>query len=399
MSGLLERLGVLACLAAGIGVTTACQSSGSKAASGSSSRQEAADGSSSGQKIAVTADYLHRTLSFIDFGTMVTQPDSGTAARLGELDLSQYSQAPYGMKLTPDGSTAVVTLSPGFFSLPGAAALLLHDSTMPTGPSKVLLVDVASKSVKSEIDAGDGAAGIAITHDGRLAFVTHTTTKNLSVIDLQKGELLQQVDIGGTFAEAVEVDDTDTVGIVTCLMSGLHKSVRTFAVADVAGTLSDPIPLDTDAAGVPFFPGTKTALVVLAYSPLGSPNSGYALIDVSDPHAPVKLIDTKWTDSVYVAFAAMPAPTRGTVLMPVSNMGKLEIREYALGAGDVTLENSWPVTSLVGFGPFGAVLDRQGRMLMTLPGDRELGVLDLRDGGTFTVPWFTEPSPMGIDMH
>lgn len=399
MSEPLDRLGALACIAAGIAITTGCQSSGSKAASGSSSRQEAADGSSSRQKIAVTADYLHRTLSFIDFDAMVTRPDGGTAARLGELDLSQYEQAPYGVKLTPDGSTAVVTLSPGFFIVPGAAALLLGDSTMPTGPSKVLLVDVASKSVKSEIDTGDGAAGITVSHDGRLAFVTHTATNDLSVIDLQTGDLLQQIDTGGTFAEDVQLDDSGTVGIVTCLDSSAGKSARTFAVADVPITLSDPIPLENDAAGVPFFPGTKTALVVLAFNPINSPNSGYALIDASDPHAPVKLIETKWTDSTYVTFAALAAPTRGTVLMPVSSGGKLEIREYALGAGDVTVENSWPVTSLKGFGPFGAVLDRQGRMLMTLPGDRELGVLDLRDGSASTAPWFTEPGPMGIDLR
>lgn len=380
-------------------MTTACQSSGSKAADDRSNRQEAADGSSSRQKTAVTADYLHRTLSFIDFDAMVSRPDGGTSARLGELDLSRYEQAPYEVKVTPDGSTAVVTLSPGFFIVPGAAALLLGDSTMPTGPSKVLLVDVASKSVKSEIDTGDGAAGITISLDGRLAFVTHTATNDLSVIDLRTGALLQQIDTGGTFAEDVQLDDSGTVGIVTCLDSSAGKSARTFAVADVPITLSDPIPLENDAAGVPFFPGTKTAFVVLAYNPINSPNSGYALIDAGDPHAPVKLIETKWTDSTYVTFAALAAPARGTVLMPVASGGKLEIREYALGAGDVTLQNSWPVTSLTGFGPFAAVLDRQGRILMTLPGNRELGVLDLRDGGTFTVPWFTEPGPMGIDVY
>lgn len=384
----LERLGVLACLAAGIAVT-GCQSSDSKAA----------EDRSSAQKTAVTADYLHRTLSFIDFDTVVSQPDAGTSARLGELDLSQYEQAPYGVKLTPDGRTAIVTLSPGFFIVPGAAALLLGDPTMPTGPSKVLLIDVASKSVKSEIETGDGAAGITTSPDGRLAFVTHTATRDLSVIDLQAGTLLQQIDTGGTFAEDVQLDDTGTVGIVTCLDSDTGKSARTFAVADVPITLSAPIPLENDAAGVPFFPGTKMAFVVLAYNPINSPTAGYALIDASDPHAPVKLIETKWTDAIYVTFAALAAPTRGTVLMPVASEGNLEMREYALGAGDVTLENSWPVTPLTGFGPFGVVLDRQGRMLMTLPGNRALGVLDLRDGRASTVPWFPEPGPIGIDLY
>jgi hypothetical protein len=406
MKRLLARLGAIACLASGIAVTTGCRSSDSKAsgeaADGGSRAQNTADASSSGPKLAVTADYLHHTLSFIDFDAMVSGPDAGAAARLGEMDLSQYTQAPYGVKLTPDGKTAVVTLSPGFFLVPGAAALLLGDSTMPTGPSKVLLIDVASRSIKAELDTGDGAAGITITHDGRRALITHTATTILSVIDIEAGQLLEQVDIGGTFAEAVEVDETDTVGIVTCLMSGLAKSARTFALADVAGTLSDPIPLDNDAAGVAFFPGTKTGFVVLAYTPLGSPHSGFVAIDASDPHAPVKVNDTRWTDAVYLAFEVTPAPTRGTLLMGVSYGGAVEIREYALAGTDVTLVNHWPVTTISGFGPFGTVLDRQGRMLMTIPGgpkDRELAVLDLRDGSSFTVPWFTEPGPMGIDMH
>lgn len=388
----MDRLRALACVAAGIAATSGCK--GSDKAS-----MEAADGSSSAPKIAITADYLHRTLSFIDFDAMLTQPDAGMASRLGELDLSQYEQPPYGIKITPDGRTAVVTLSPGFFIVPGAAALLLGDSTMPTGPAKVLLIDVATKTVKTELDTGDGAAGIAITHDGKRALITHTATSDLSVIDLEAGKLLEQVDIGGTFAEAVEIDDTDTVGMVTRLDAGLTKSARSFALADIAGTLSDPIPLENDAAGCPFFPGTKTAFVVLAYTPLGSPASGYVLIDASDPRNPVKLSESRWTDPIVLAFAAIPAPARGTVLMGVSSGGTMEIREYALGAGDVTLANSFPGVAVRGLSMFGAALDRQGRMLMTVPGSRALATLDLRDGAAYMVPWFPEPGPLGIDMH
>lgn len=393
----------LACVAAGIAATSGCSNSGSTSRSSSGEHFDAgtaADASAARPQVAVTADWLHHTLSFIDFDAMVTttQPDAGMLARTGEMDLSQYEQAPYGVKLTPDGKTAVVTLSAGYFVIPGAGALLLHDSTIPSGPGKVLIVDVASKSIKAELDS-DGPAGIAITHDGKKAFISHVATPNVSVIDIEAGTVLQEVDIGGGFAEAVAVDDTDSVVLVTGLGTGLTKNARTFAVADPAGTLSEPFPLDNDAAGVSFFPGTKVGFVVLAYSPLGSTNSGYALIDASDVHAPVKLIETKWTDEVHVAFDVLPAPTRGTLLMPVATGGNLEIREYGLGTGDVELKSSYPVAALTGFGPFGSVLDRKGRILMTLPGDRELGVLDLGTGSAFTVPWFKEPGPMGIDLH
>jgi len=390
MNALAGRLGRVACFVA-VTATAAC---------GSDSKDSPVepDGGAGPEKLAVTADYLHRTLSFIDFEKIVSDPTAGTAARQEELDLSQYEQPPYGVKLTPDGRTAVVTHSAGFFIVPGASQLLLGDPTVPTGPSKVLIIDVASKTVRAELDVDTGAAGISITHDGKLAFVTHTGTSNMSVIDIEAGAIKQVVDIGGSFAEAVEVDETDTVGVITCLNDGLAKSARTFAVAD-PGTLSDSIPLQNDAAGVAFFPGTKTAFVVLAYAPVLSPLSGIVLVDASDPLAPVKLGEERWTDAIYVAFEAFAEPRRGTVFMPVSHEANLEMREYALEGDHVTIKNRWPVTQLRGFGPFGTAFDRNGRMLMTLPGNREIAVLDIRDGKSFTAPWFPEPGPMGIDLY
>ena len=258
--------------------------------------------------LAVTADWLHHTLSLVDFEGLVTRKasgDAGDALRIGQVDLSKYAQGPYTVKITPDGKTAVVTLSAGFFATPGAG-LLLPGATIPTGPSKVLFIDLESKAIVAELDTGDDATGIAITHDGRLAFVCHASASNVSIIDMNTHQVLQDVDLGGNYAEDISLDDTDTVGVVTYLdPSTSQKNVRTFAVADMASTLSAPIPLDNDAACVPFFPGTKVAYVVLAYNGITSTASGYALIDASHPNAPVKLVETKWTDATYVGFAAI----------------------------------------------------------------------------------------------
>jgi DNA-binding beta-propeller fold protein YncE len=302
------------------------------------------------------------------------------------------------VKITPDGKTAIVSLSAGFFTVPGAS-LLVNASSIPSGPSKVLFIDLATKTVTTELDTGDGATGIAITHDGRLAFVCHVGTSMVSVIDLSTQTVLQQVDLGGNFAEEISLDDTDTVGIVTYLDGNTtSKNVKTFAVADMASTLSGPIPLNSDTAGVPFFPGTKVAYVVLAYNPITSPDSGYALIGATDPHAPVKLVETQWTDATYVDYQAIAAPARGTVLVPVTTGGKLTVREYGLGTGDVVLKNTFPVVPAQLFGAFGAVIDSKSRVVLTLPGDRELAVLDLGSGASFSVPWFTEAGPMGIAL-
>ncbi len=365
--------------------------------------------------LAVTADWENQTLTLLDFNALVAaSSDAGSATdggvpslktipgKVGTVDLSKEAQAPYTVKITPDGATAIVAMSAGFFAIGGIGTLLLNASTLPTGPGEVLFVDLASRTVTASLDTGDGATGIAITHDGKTAFIAHAGTTTITVVDVPGRTIVKDVDIGGNYAEEVTLDDSDTVGIVTCLdPSTSEKNVRTFAVSDIASTLSMPIPLGTDSAGVPFFPGTKTAFVVLAYNPLTSPNAGYALIDASQPSSPKLIVETKWTDATYISYDAIAYPTNGTVLLPLAVNGAVEVREYALGASDVTLKNTYPVAPVKDnlFGAFGAVVDAQGHMVLTLPGERELAVLDLPSGAVFTVPWYSQPSPLGIALH
>jgi DNA-binding beta-propeller fold protein YncE len=290
-------------------------------------------------------------------------------------------------------------MSAGFFSLPGAG-ILVNATKIPTTPGEVLFVDLASRSVVASLDTGAEATGIAITHDGAHAFISHEGTSNLTVVDVQARQILAQVDLGGTFAEEVSLDDSDTVGIVTYLdPASQEKNVRTFAVADMASTLSAPIPLGTDAAGVPFFPGTKIAFVVLAYNPLTSPASGYALIDATNPASPVKLVQTMWTDATYVAYQAIQFPAHGTVLVPVATGGLLSVREYALAGSDVSLSATIPVAATQLFGAFGAVVDAQGHLALTMPEQRQIALVDLGSGAAVTVPWFSPAGPLGIALR
>ena len=315
------------------------------------------------------------------------------------MDLSAYEQGPLELKITPEGKTALVSVSPGFFALPGAT-VLVGAPAAPTAPSKEVFVNLETRMVETELDVGDGPSGIALTHDGSRAFVAHAGSTSVTVIDVKARRVVEQVDIGGNFAEAISLDDTDTVGIVTSLTTGsISKSARTFAVADMAGTLSPPVALGSDAAGVPFFPGTKTAYVVLAYNPLTSPTSGYAIIDASDPRAPVLLKNKAFTDSTYINFQGVPAKSRASVLVPVANGGKLAVREYALGAGDAELRDTFDIGPTAGFGAFGLVVDDAGHVVLTMPSDKMLAVLDLNSRNTFTVPWTSQPGPMGIDRR
>jgi hypothetical protein len=85
--------------------------------------------------------------------------------------------------------------------------------------------------------------------------------------------------------------------------------------------------------------------------------------------------------------------------VPVASGGMLRVREYALGTGDVVLKQTYDVVATKLFGAFGAVVDPQGHMVLTMPGDRQLAVLDLASGASFAVPWFTEAGPMGISLR
>jgi hypothetical protein len=386
----------------------------------SSAADAQADAASLPPTLAVTADWLHQTLSLVDFDALVSHlaagdaaaPDASAAdasatpslpeaasARVGEIDLTPYAQAPYMVAITPDGTTALVSMSAGFFTVPGAG-ILVNASSVPSGSGELLFVDLRSRSVVASLDTGADATGIAITHDGSRAFVCHEGTSNVTIVDVAARQIVQQVDMGGTFAEEIAIDDSDTVGIVTVLDPMTNaKDARTFRVADMGSTLSAPIALDSDAAGVPFFPGSKVAYVVLAYNPLTSPSSGYALIDATDPSSPVKLVETKWTDATYVDFDAIPFPAHGTVLVPVASGGMLRVREYALGGSDVVLRQTYDVAPASLFGAFGAAVDDQGRMVLTMPAERQLAVLDLASSRAFTVPWFSQAGPLGIALR
>src|SRR6185437_14952997 len=135
---------------------------------------------------------------------------------VGTVDLSMETQAPYTVKITPDGATAIVAMSAGFFTVPGAT-LLVNASSLPTGPGEILFVDLASRTVTASLDTGDGPTGIAITHDGKTAFIAHAGATTVTVVDVPGHKKIKDVDVGGNFAESIALDDSDTVGIVTSL--------------------------------------------------------------------------------------------------------------------------------------------------------------------------------------
>ena len=337
---------------------------------------------------AITADWQNGTLTFVDYDSLV----AGEVPEKQTLDLSSYLPGALEVEVTPDRKTALVTVSTGFFRIPGSALLVGGDGPPPSPTGKLLFVDLTSKQIAAAIDTGEDPNGIAITPDGKRAFITHFTSGTMAVVDIAARQVLQTVEIG-PLAEEIAFDSTGTVGIFSV---GITGEVRTFAVADLAGTLSPPLNLTGDSAGVAFFPGTKIAYVVQALNFFLRLPGGYSLIDVSNPRSPVVLQDPRPSDSI--GYAATPIPERKSVIVSGSMAGKLVLREYKLAGNDIALIRSLPVMDAQFFGPFAMKADGFGHVLSALPKERAVVVTDLQTEASTIIPWAPKAGPTDIDV-
>jgi DNA-binding beta-propeller fold protein YncE len=335
--------------------------------------------------LAITADWVAGTLSYVDLASLLDGADKQTAV-VDTIDLKKFSPGPLALELTPDGKKLLVAASAGFFAIGGAGDLLINAPNIPGGPGKFLVLDIDSREIEAEIDTGEVPMGIAVTPDGARAFVAHFGSGNMAVVDLASHEVVEDFDVG-SLAEEVVFDDTGTVGIVGYSEAG---NVRTFGVADPEGTLSDPVELNGDSAGVAFFPGTKIALVVQAPNPLsfitGGPSSGYTLIDVSDPSAPKVLQDYR-EPKLIGAYPAQAAKNRNSILVPSAVDNVFGVREYALENGQVKLVQDIPVGQAQYLGALGFAYDGKDSVVMAVPGQRAVMTANLETKATRQVPW------------
>ncbi|MFT3926160.1 MAG: hypothetical protein QM778_26685 [Myxococcales bacterium] len=335
--------------------------------------------------LVITADWLHGTLSYASLsGLEGTQTHA--EAVVSTLDLSKYVPGPLTLEFTPDRKKLLVATSSGFFAIGGAGGLLINEPNIPSGPGKFLMVDVDAQEVEHELDTGEGPNGIAVTPDGKRAFVAHFGSGNMAVVDLETFQIVQNLDIG-IYAEEVVLDETGTVGVVGYSDDG---SVRTFGVADPAGTLSPQVKLVGDSAGIAFFPGTKTAFVVQAPNPLGilsgSASSGHTLLDVTNPAAPVVLEDVR-EPAIVGAYPAVVAANRGTVIVPAAQDGNFGVREYALENNKAVLKQEVPAGSAQFLGALGFAYDGKDTVVMAVPGQRAVIVTNLDTKQSRSIDW------------
>lgn len=347
-------------------------------------------------RLVVTADWLNKSLSLLDLDTLLAGVSSREEALIESIDLSAYSPGPLEVQITPDKKTALVTVSAGFFSIPLSNLLVGESQAIPDDPGKLLFIDLDSRQVVAEIDTGHGPMGIAITPDGSRAFIPHFSDPHVAVIDVVARELLRRVEVG-PMSEEIALDDTGSVGIFSYSATG---NFRTFAASDMAGTLSPDVSAPGDAAGVTFFPGTKTAFVVQAPNVITGDVSGYDIVDVREPQAPVVLDQVRFDSESVIQYPAVAVPGRGTVIVPVVGAGKLSLREYGLSDGAATVQRSIDIMSVTAlFGAFSLAVVNQKYVLCALPGERALSITDLESELSVTVPWGQKAGPTGVAIR
>ncbi len=334
-------------------------------------------------RLVVTADWLARSLTLFDEARLESGA-SAACAITGTIALPDDAPGPIELELTPDGRTAVVAVGPGFFDT--IVGVGLGARRIPAGGG-LLLVDLATRTVRARIATPSVSMSIAITPDGMRAFtadfgVEGARGTTMSVIDLASGTLVESVEVG-PLPEQVVLDATGTVGLVNLDGTG---TVRTFDPADPGGTLSAPLLIGGDPGDTAFVPGTGRALIARSLTP-----SGYTVLDVGDPRSPRIVAErplagiaygvthVPGTSDVLVTIGARPSRL---LRVSLADTEPRELAEWPLAGGD---RSSIPLGV--------AVSPDASHAFVPLPGPNVLTVIDLATGDSRALSWLSAVGP------
>ncbi len=341
-------------------------------------------------RLAITADWLAGTLSLLDLAALADGATTRDEMLVDTIDLSAYAPGPLQVEITPDGATAVVTISPGFFD--GLVGNLIGVGDIElTG--QLLLVDIATRSVTAELSPAHVPMGIAITPDGSTAFTANygagpDAGTTMTVVDLGAGTVTEDIEVGGR-PEQVSLSVDGALGIVNLASDG---TIRTFATDDPAGSLSPPLAVSDDPSDVDFIEGTDYAIVA---NSLGPPN--YTIVDVSDPTAPTVIENGAEPGGVPYGATAIP----GTSDALVTTRDLSEVSLLRVAAGRMPSSVTWQVTlpDTVAF-PLGvAVEPTLGIAVSGAPGADVLVVVGLDGEGLRTIDWLDEIGPTYVALQ
>lgn len=343
-------------------------------------------GAAAGGRLVVTADWLAGTLTLFSLARVLDPGCSANDARVGTIDLSAWSPGPIELRIAPDGRTAVVSVSPGFFT--GSASGLVGSPTPPPAlDGALLVVDLVDHTVV-EIALAAAPMGIAITPDGARAYVAEmgfsgAPGHQIAVIDLATRALVEEVDVGAS-PEEIALSDDGTVGALA--VDGLGQ-VRVFRTADVAGSLTPPFTTGMDPSGLTFVPGTTRFVITNSLS------NTFSIVDVTDPSAPSVVASPRSVAST--PYGATWIPGTDEVLL----VGCVPAGLARVSATDPT---ATPVRTALSGGGCAldvALTDDGRRALVPHASRRLLSVVDLETSEVHTLSWLDAAGPTYVAIQ
>lgn len=337
------------------------------------------------ERLLLSADWRAKRLSLLDYAALRDGAATRDEALYETIELDAWEPGPLEAELSPDGTTAVVAIAPGFFA--GAAGGLAGagPGTVPEGGA-LLIVDIETKTVLAELETAQYPMGIAFTDDGGAAWTANyggngQSGSTVSHIDLASLTIVEELDVGPN-PEQLDID-----GSLVIVNTAGDGSVRVFDLTDAAGTMSAPLFVSNDPSWVLHLGGARA----IATNSLGPP--GYSLIDIADPAAPALLETIEVTG---IPYAATHGYVESEIIISIIAGTSTALQLYDTDTGTLTDEIE---ISAVGF-PLGiAFAPEDGLAFVPIPGANVLAVADFETGEHRVIPWQGEPGPTYVSLE
>ncbi|MCZ6806999.1 MAG: hypothetical protein O7F08_08610 [Deltaproteobacteria bacterium] len=361
---------------------------GESGGGGGSGATGGSGGSGPEPSLVVTADWLNRSLTLLDYDKLIDGESDAEASIIRTIDLSDWEPGPLEIELTPDGKTAVVSVGPGFFD----GFSIIGSPDVPPGGT-LLVVDLETGEAES-IETEDVPMGIAISPDGALAYtanygMTGAPGDSLSVIDIASREVVEAITVG-LRPEQVALSPDGTLGAINLTSEG---GVRVFETSDIVGTLTDVVATDNDPSGLTFIDGNDRLVVA------NSQGFNVTLLDTSNPSAPLAI--QSFIVQGGVPYGLTFVPSRGSILAPLSPVvvGVPANLSTIVVDGDIlrpSLPQALPGSSF----PLTAAVDAEGDFAFVAHvSDNRLSIINLETGATRAISWLTESGPTYIAVQ
>jgi streptogramin lyase len=139
------------------------------------------------------------------------------------------------------------------------------------------------------------------------------------------------------------------------------------------------------------------AFVVQAPTTLTGNVGGHNLVDVGDPKSPVAS-DDMLNPNAPTSYPVTAVPGRGSIAFPATQGGQLSVTEMKLQGNAAVEVQTIPVGAAQTLA-YGVTADPDGRVLVAVPTEHYVAVVDLDAATAFMVPWdLTQSGPNDIKV-